>query len=325
MPPVTAFKWAFGHLIAAAGIVETVLALAALKARRGAGHRHAARTLDPACDGLAGVGAPRRCRAPMSRSSCAAASPAPTLRGAAVARVAMSDAPPLRRRRPTRCQPLRHRLASRSRASSACCAKTTATALLRFFSAQELADAGDGPGRAASLAARFAAKEACVKLFPREAALAQVEPHDFSVARDNYGAPRRCSRRARRSARRPLSHRRHRAVADARSHERASAVAVAQPAAHAGAARRPHPLSRCFRCRRRVIMDNLRRVYGATLDADADRATWRRRTTGTCGGSPASSCAFAGFRASSKLRAGAHREPRRLRGGVSSRARASCC
>jgi 3-oxoacyl-[acyl-carrier-protein] synthase-1 len=33
-PPVTAFKWAIGHLIAAAGIIETTLALAALRARR---------------------------------------------------------------------------------------------------------------------------------------------------------------------------------------------------------------------------------------------------------------------------------------------------
>src|SRR6185312_9492255 len=32
-PPVTAFKWALGHLIAAAGIVETAIALAALRAR----------------------------------------------------------------------------------------------------------------------------------------------------------------------------------------------------------------------------------------------------------------------------------------------------
>jgi 3-oxoacyl-[acyl-carrier-protein] synthase-1 len=31
MPPVTAFKWAFGHLIAAAGILDAVLALGALK------------------------------------------------------------------------------------------------------------------------------------------------------------------------------------------------------------------------------------------------------------------------------------------------------
>ena len=32
-PPVTAFKWAFGHLLAAAGIIEAVLALAALRER----------------------------------------------------------------------------------------------------------------------------------------------------------------------------------------------------------------------------------------------------------------------------------------------------
>ena len=40
-PPVTAFKWAIGHLIAAAGIVETVIALAALRERHSSGHRHA--------------------------------------------------------------------------------------------------------------------------------------------------------------------------------------------------------------------------------------------------------------------------------------------
>ena len=62
--------------------------------------------------------------------------------------------------------------------------------LHRYFTAQELADSGDSAGRAASLAARFAAKEACVKLFPREAALGEIEPADFSVARDAYGAPR---------------------------------------------------------------------------------------------------------------------------------------
>src|SRR5215831_19886487 len=61
--------------------------------------------------------------------------------------------------------------------------------LRRLFSPQELADCGEGAGRSASLAARFAAKEACVKLFPREAALGEIEPADFSVARDPYGAP----------------------------------------------------------------------------------------------------------------------------------------
>lgn len=52
MPPVTGFKWAFGHLIAAAGIVEAVVALAALRARTVPGIA-TLRTLDPACAGLA--------------------------------------------------------------------------------------------------------------------------------------------------------------------------------------------------------------------------------------------------------------------------------
>src|ERR1700675_1878063 len=67
--------------------------------------------------------------------------------------------------------------------------ETPAQALTKIFSAQELADSGAGPGRAASLAARFAAKEACVKLFPRELALGQIEPAEFSVVRDAYGSP----------------------------------------------------------------------------------------------------------------------------------------
>src|SRR6187200_3461377 len=101
--------------------------------------------------------------------------------------------------------------------------------LARFFTPEELADAGDGPGRAASLAARFAAKEACVKLFPREAALAQVEPHDFGVERDNFGAPQVVM-----SARAELLAGRYHLgpIALSMTHDRtsASAVAVAQPA-----------------------------------------------------------------------------------------------
>ncbi len=139
-------------------------------------------------------------------------------------------------------------------------------ALLRFFSAQELADAGDGPGRAASLAARFAAKEACVKLFPREAALAQIEPQDFSVTRDNYGAPQVvCGPRAEAVAGR------HRVgtIGISLTHDRtsASAVAVAQPATV------QVPLAgrimyRFLPFRRGVILANLRRVYGDTLPDD---------------------------------------------------------
>ncbi|MFO1323910.1 MAG: beta-ketoacyl synthase N-terminal-like domain-containing protein [Burkholderiales bacterium] len=58
-PPVTGFKWAFGHLIAAAGIVEAVVALAALEAGEVPGIA-TLRTLDPAC-------------APLPVSTCAQA------------------------------------------------------------------------------------------------------------------------------------------------------------------------------------------------------------------------------------------------------------
>ena len=49
-------------------------------------------------------------------------------------------------------------------------AETPADELRKLYSANEIGDSGDGAGRAASLAARYAAKEACVKLFPRELA-----------------------------------------------------------------------------------------------------------------------------------------------------------
>ena len=61
--------------------------------------------------------------------------------------------------------------------------------LADLFSTRELHEAGTGPGRTASLAARFAAKEACSKLFPRETALGLIQPSDFSVGRDAYGEP----------------------------------------------------------------------------------------------------------------------------------------
>ena len=51
MPPVTGFKWAFGHLLAASGTIETVLALEAL--RRGVVPGIASlASLDEACAGL---------------------------------------------------------------------------------------------------------------------------------------------------------------------------------------------------------------------------------------------------------------------------------
>jgi KDO2-lipid IV(A) lauroyltransferase len=65
----------------------------------------------------------------------------------------------------------------------------TPTELNDLFTTRELEEAGSGPGRLASLAARFAAKEACVKLFPRETALGMIHPADFSIHRDAYGEP----------------------------------------------------------------------------------------------------------------------------------------
>lgn len=50
-PPVTGFKWAIGHLIAAAGIIEATLALAALCARIVPGIANLQK-LDPQCAGL---------------------------------------------------------------------------------------------------------------------------------------------------------------------------------------------------------------------------------------------------------------------------------
>jgi len=51
IPPVTAFKWAFGHLLAASGMIEAVLAIEALRARIVPGIANLQR-IDPQCAGL---------------------------------------------------------------------------------------------------------------------------------------------------------------------------------------------------------------------------------------------------------------------------------
>jgi 3-oxoacyl-[acyl-carrier-protein] synthase I len=58
MPPVTAFKWSIGHLIAAAGIVETVMALEALRERVVPGVATLS-ALDPECAGIPVSAAPQ--------------------------------------------------------------------------------------------------------------------------------------------------------------------------------------------------------------------------------------------------------------------------
>ena len=141
--------------------------------------------------------------------------------------------------------------------------ETAPSELLEFFTAQELADAWEGRGRAASLAARFAAKEACVKLFPREAALGKISPADFAVVRDNYGAPQIVPSLA---AEGLMGRLRIERIALSLTHDRsaASAVALAEPAIvdvpPAG-----RLIARFLPIRRDVILANLRRVYGETL------------------------------------------------------------
>jgi KDO2-lipid IV(A) lauroyltransferase len=137
--------------------------------------------------------------------------------------------------------------------------------LTKIFSAQELADSGVGTGRAASLAARFAAKEACVKLFPRELSLGQIEPAEFAVARDGYGAPQIvCGPKAQAL----LDRHRIRTIAVSLTHDRgsASAVVLAIPA-HAEASLAGKVLYHVLPFRRGVILGNLRRVFGASVPA----------------------------------------------------------
>jgi KDO2-lipid IV(A) lauroyltransferase len=142
-------------------------------------------------------------------------------------------------------------------------AQTPAADLRKLFSAQELADSGNGPGRAASLAARFAAKEACVKLFPREVALGQIEPADFSVARDNYGAPQAVLSTI---AQALMARHRLCGIALSLTHDRTSASAVALgEKAQIAVPAAGRFLYRFLPLRRDLVLANLRRVFGDTV------------------------------------------------------------
>jgi KDO2-lipid IV(A) lauroyltransferase len=138
--------------------------------------------------------------------------------------------------------------------------------LTKIFSPQELADSGNGPGRAASLAARYAAKEACIKLFPRELARGLIEPAEFAVERDPYGAPRIVVGE---KARTLLDHHRLSGIAVSLTHDRtsASAVALALPAA-TSVPLVGRMLFHLLPFRRSVVLENLRRVFGDNVPAE---------------------------------------------------------
>lgn len=132
-----------------------------------------------------------------------------------------------------------------------------------LFSPGELANAGTGPGRAESLAARFAAKEACCKLFPRETALASIGPADFAIERDAYGAP--CVYPSP-SAQSVLDRHRVARVMVSLTHTEttASAVAWVEPR-HTEVPWFGKLFYHLWRYRRRVALDNLHLVFGDVL------------------------------------------------------------
>ena len=136
----------------------------------------------------------------------------------------------------------------------------------RLFTERELEDAGDGPGRVASLAARFAAKEACAKLFPRETGLGVIEPADFGVERDAFGATRAM---AGPRAQPVLDRYRVAAIRLSLTHTAttASAVALAEPR-QTKAPWYGKALYHLFPYRRALALENLRRVFGDTLPGE---------------------------------------------------------
>ena len=136
--------------------------------------------------------------------------------------------------------------------------------LRRFFSDQELSDAGTGAGRAQKLAARFAAKEAACKLFPKEICMGVIEPYDFSVSRDGYGQPHLVPSTR---ARAVMDRHRISEISLSMTHTEASATSIAtgEPSRmsvpwYGKAIYHLVPL------RRKVVMENLRRVYGETVE-----------------------------------------------------------
>ncbi len=135
--------------------------------------------------------------------------------------------------------------------------------LTQLFSPRELSDAGTGADRAASLAARFAAKEACCKLFPRETALGIIAPADFCVERDAFGAP---GVKPSPAAQAVLDRHRIACVRLSLTHTEtsASAMAWAEPR-QTDVPWFGRWLYHLLPYRRSVVLSNLRRVFGDVL------------------------------------------------------------
>ena len=143
--------------------------------------------------------------------------------------------------------------------------------LQKLFTPRELEDAGHGPGRCASLAGRFAAKEACCKLFPRETALGRDRAgglqHSAGCLR---GAARWIPARTRRPCWTATS------LPDLRvslTHTTTSASAIAwADRKHIEAPWFGKMLYHLLPWRRGVVLGNLRRVFGDVLPEARDPA-----------------------------------------------------
>jgi len=136
----------------------------------------------------------------------------------------------------------------------------TPESLAQLFSPTELSDAGTGAGRVESLAARFAAKEACCKLFPKETALGTIQATDFSVRRDGYGAP---EIEVNENAQTVLNRHRIAKLKVSLTHTTGSASAIAWAVPKQIAVPWIGKLIYyVLPLRRKVVLENLRRVFG---------------------------------------------------------------
>jgi len=135
--------------------------------------------------------------------------------------------------------------------------------LAAHFSEAELREAGKGPDRGARLAAWHAAKEACCGIFPRETALGKILPADFSIRIDRYGVEQV---EVTPEARAVLD--RHRVARLRLSLTHASSVATAEVRAERRHTEVPwfgRVLYVLLPFRRRLVLENLHRVFGETL------------------------------------------------------------
>lgn len=142
--------------------------------------------------------------------------------------------------------------------------------LLRFFSEAELEYADTGSNRAEKLAARFAAKEACSKLFPKEIALGHIEPVDFEIDRGGHGQPLvKVNQRAEAA----LNKYQVKEISLSMTHtdSSATALAVAQPQKVIAPwyGRLAYSL---IKWRREIVHENLQRVFGDSLDSSQIKA-----------------------------------------------------